>query len=77
MGHRDLGEGFRHSCATRKLTPVTRTQRIRTAALLDDAHLEQLDRTQAFLVSRGILPQPVDLNAWAAPEFLARIGSPA
>ncbi|MEC9340406.1 MAG: 2'-hydroxybiphenyl-2-sulfinate desulfinase [Pseudomonadota bacterium] len=45
--------------------------------LLDDTHLEQLDRTQAFLVSRGILPQPVDLNAWVAPEFLARNGSPA
>jgi 2'-hydroxybiphenyl-2-sulfinate desulfinase len=34
--------------------------------------LAGLDATQQFLVSRGLLPKPVDLNAWMEPQFLNR-----
>lgn len=38
---------------------------------LDAECLAVLERTQAFLVSRGVMRRPVALNAWAEPGFLA------
>lgn len=38
---------------------------------LDTECLAILEQTQAFLVSRGVMPRPVALDDWAEPGFLA------
>lgn len=41
------------------------------APRLDDTCLTLLDQTRSFLVSRGVVPDSVDLEKWAEPAFLA------
>jgi 2'-hydroxybiphenyl-2-sulfinate desulfinase len=39
---------------------------------LDENALAILERTQSFLLDRELIPHPVHLNHWAAPDFLNR-----